>query len=237
MAPHTDVQTGKPTLEEALKIIRESHCICFDVDSTVVREEGIDVLAESVGAGEAVAAWTAKAMGGDTTFQEALAARLELMKPSHQQVQACLDATPLQFSPGIPEIIKYFQEEGKDVHLVSGGFRQMINPLAEVLNIPKGNVHANNLLFNEDGSYKGFDESEPTSRSGGKPKALQSIIDSKGHSVVIMVGDGATDMEARPPAKLFIGYGGNQVREKVKAGADLWCTDFEALLKDLQRTA
>jgi phosphoserine phosphatase len=48
-----------------------------------------------------------------------------------------------------------------------------------------------------------------------------------------MVGDGATDLEARPPADGFIGYGGIVVREKVKAGADWFVTDFAELITAL----
>ena len=48
-----------------------------------------------------------------------------------------------------------------------------------------------------------------------------------------MVGDGATDLEARPPADGFIGYGGIVVREKVKAGADWFVTDFSELIAGL----
>ena len=61
--------------------------VCFDVDSTVVSEEGIDVLAEHCGAGAEVAAWTAKAMGGSVPFHEALEARLNLMKPNRPRRQ------------------------------------------------------------------------------------------------------------------------------------------------------
>lgn len=49
-----------------------------------------------------------------------------------------------------------------------------------------------------------------------------------------MVGDGATDMQARPPADLFIGYGGIVVRDAVKKGADWFITDFSDVLKILK---
>ncbi|CAM9745794.1 unnamed protein product [Discosporangium mesarthrocarpum] len=46
----------------------------------------------------------------------------------------------------------------------------MINPVADLLGIPRGNVYANNLIFSRaSGSYEGFDPEEPTSRDGGKP--------------------------------------------------------------------
>ena len=56
-------------------------------DSTLISEEGIDVLAAHCGAGEAVAAWTAKAMGGGVKFEDALAARLALIEPSRADVE------------------------------------------------------------------------------------------------------------------------------------------------------
>ena len=87
-----------------------------------------------------------------------------------------------------------------DVYLISGGFDALIFPVAEELNIPLSNVFANTLLFTEDGKYRGFDESQPTSQSGGKGKAIASILNRKQYRRVVMVGDGATDAEAAPPA-------------------------------------
>jgi len=48
-----------------------------------------------------------------------------------------------------------------------------------------------------------------------------------------MIGDGATDMEASPPADAFIGFGGNVVREKVKNGAKWFVNSFDKLLEEL----
>ena len=60
------------------------------------------------------------------------------------------------------------------------------------------------------------------------------LKETKGYKTVAMVGDGATDLEARPPADLFVGYGGVVVREKVKAGADIFVTDFGDLIAALK---
>ena len=50
-----------------------------------------------------------------------------------------------------------------------------------------------------------------------------------------MVGDGATDMQARPPADAFIGFGGIVTRDVVKEGADWFVTDFEELLEIIRQ--
>ena len=103
----------------------------------------------------------------------------------------------------------------------------MILPVAEKLLIPSHRVFANTLYYNEDGSYSSFDASFPTSRDGGKRVVVQQLIDEHGYNGVVMIGDGATDMQARPPASAFIGYGGIAVREKVKEGADWFIHDFK----------
>lgn len=127
----------------------------------------------------------------------------------------------------------------------------MIYPIADQLNISRSRVFANNLLFDDGtGDYTGFDENEPTSRSGGKRRVVEMLIVStdvsfwsghmcsrllrtaqerEGYDCVIMVGDGVTDMEARPPASLFIGFGGNVVRDAVRDKADWFVHDFATL--------
>ncbi|GMH78906.1 hypothetical protein TL16_g07972, partial [Triparma laevis f. inornata] len=209
--------------------LKSCDCVCFDVDSTVITEEGIDVLAEFLGKGEEVSAWTAKAMGGNVKFEDALEARLGLIEPSKPKILECLEKHPFELSPGVQKFIEMLHSKNVDVWLVSGGFRIMIEPIASVLNIPHENILANNILHNADGDYTGFDPEEPTSRDLGKPAALSTIQSSKGHQNIIMIGDGATDAQAKPPAVAFIGYGGVQDRDAVREKADWFVYDFEEL--------
>lgn len=170
-------------------------------------------------------------------FQDALAARLTLLQPSKESIQACLRHHPLQLTPGVQEFVQELQKQNKDVFLVSGGFRIMIEPVADMLNIPVENIVANHILFHDNGDYRDFDEKEPTSQDMGKPKALEMIQAAKGYNNMVMIGDGATDAQAKPPAKAFIGFGGVEVREKVKAVADWFVTDFGDLTKVLKSSA
>jgi phosphoserine phosphatase len=72
------------------------------------------------------------------------------------------------------------------------------------------------------GEYAGFDRDEFTSRSGGKPAAIRALRQKHALQRVVMVGDGATDLEARKEgaAALFIGYGGVVVRPNIAEAAD-----------------
>lgn len=84
------------------------------------------------------------------------------------------------------------------------------------------------------GEYAGFDVNQPTSKTGGKGEAINIIRRSfSGNVSITMIGDGATDSEACPPADNFIGYGGNVIREEVRNRAQYYITDFQQLYKDL----
>jgi phosphoserine phosphatase len=212
----------------------QADAVCFDVDSTVIGEEGIDVLADYLGQGEAVAALTRAAMDGPLPFEVALQQRLDLLQPARDQILACMQARPFHLTAGIATLVETLHACQIPVFLVSGGFRIMIEPIADQLNIPRHHIIANTILFNDAGQYRGFDTTELTSRDMGKPAALQSLYDQHHYRTMVMVGDGATDLQAKPPATSFIGFGGVVRREKVANNADWFITEFDTLTWLLQ---
>ncbi|ONK55877.1 uncharacterized protein A4U43_C10F1880 [Asparagus officinalis] len=115
-----------------------------------------------------------------------------------------------------------------------------VKPVASQLGIE--NIYANQLLFTSSGGFLGFDKDEFTSRSGGKATAVQHIrkvqefVMVHHYKTLVMIGDGATDLEARQPggADLFICYGGVQLRDTVAAKADWLVIDFKQLLTSLE---
>ena len=179
---------------EAWKAWNDATIVCFDVDSTVQLDEGIDALAAHCGCKEEVAALTRSAMGGpagpvagpsgggppggggggDGGFTGSLRARLGIIQPTLAAVEHCA-AQPLRLSPGIEELVFTLHRKGAKVCLISGGFERMIFPIAEALEIPRANVFANRLLFDEEGKFTGFDESLPTARTGGKAEVVRRL--------------------------------------------------------------
>lgn len=216
---------------EAREALKKAQIVCFDVDSTIITEEGIDELAMYCGKGSEVAALTKEAMGGSMTFQEALRRRLDIIKPSQRQIREFLKTHPSTISGGVRELIDQLRRNSAEIYLVSGGFDCLIEPVADALEIPLCNLFANKLYFHFNGSYAGFDTNQVTSKSGGKGEAIKLI---KGrfnsNKVVAMVGDGMTDLEACPPADIFIGYGGNAIREEVQKRATYYVTNFADIL-------
>jgi len=174
-------------------------------------------------------------MRGGMTFREALKKRLELIKPDASMIAQYILENPPRLSVGIEELIAQLHARGVAVFLVSGGFQSIIEPVATELGIPHQNIFANQLKFYFNGQYAGFEENQPTSNQDGKARVVQFLKQKFAYQRVIMVGDGATDLAACPPADAFIGYGGNQIREKVKSAAPWFVYSFHDLVEELQR--
>jgi phosphoserine phosphatase len=220
--------------EQVLEALRTAQAVCLDVDSTVSPDEGIDVLSSFAGVSSQVAEITRSAMEGHLPFHAALIARLELIRPSQEMLARCLKAHPPSLNPGVLELVQLLQAQGTHVYLVSGGFEPLILPLAAQLGIPASKVFANVFHFDADGGYAGFDLQRPTAQAGGKAAVLLRLKRLHGYFPLIMIGDGATDLEARPPADYFVGFGGVVVREKVRREADWFITDFTELVEALR---
>jgi len=165
-----------------------------------------------------------------------LFAGLAIIEPSRGQILDCLEKHPLKTSPKIPELIDTLKARGTDVYFVSGGFRIMIEPLAESLGVPVSNIVANTIFFDEEGSYTGFCKDEPTSADQGKPKAVQMLKEKHGYETVVMVGDGATDAQAKREgaADAFLGFGGIADRDAVREKADWFVYDFGEVVEMLR---
>jgi len=133
--------------------------------------------------------------------------------------------------------MNHLKAHNKQIYLISGGFHSLIDPIAQELDIPINNLFANKLFFDYNGNYGGFDTAQPTSHSGGKGEAIIQIRNFNGSQLqtdrmlkIIMIGDGATDLESAPPADYFIGYGGNVIRENVREKSTYFVSDFQQLI-------
>ncbi|CAD6205637.1 GSCOCG00009941001-RA-CDS [Cotesia congregata] len=219
---------------EDIKIIwKNADAVSFDVDSTVIQEEGIDELAKFCGKGDQVTELTKKAMQGNMTFQQSLTVRLNIIRPSLEQIKQFIKIHPPKLTPGIKELVDKLHEKNKKVFLISGGFRCLISPVATRLNISQDNIFANRLLFNFAGEFGGFDENELTAKSGGKAQVIKRLKDNYNFKTIVHIGDGATDLEACPPADAFVGFGGNVVRDTVKNGSRWFVYDLNQLKEAL----
>ncbi|BAQ16779.1 HAD-IB family phosphatase [Methyloceanibacter caenitepidi] len=194
--------------------------VCFDCDSTLSRVEGIDELARRAGAETEVAPLTAAAMAGELALDAVYGKRLDLVRPDRAAVEWLAKLYVEKMVPGAVESVQTLRGAGTDVHIISGGLRQAILPLADTLGVPVANVHAVDVMFGGNGAYVDFDRDSPLARPGGKAEVCR-LLGSNERSVAL-VGDGATDLEAREAGAYVVGFGGVVVRDTVKLRADIF---------------
>lgn len=221
------------TCREVKQILRLADCVTFDVDSTVCTDEGIDELASFLNRGQEVGELTRMAMEGKVTYAESLRRRLEIIRPSSEDIQRFKEQNGIHFSPGIEALVIRLRDLRVPVYLITGGFYDLVDDVAQLLGVPKENVFANRILFDKDGKYNGFDSNQLTSRDTGKAEVIAELKKKHDYKRLVHVGDGMTDASACPPADAFIGYGGNQVREKVRLVSKWYVMDFREMLDEL----
>ncbi len=191
--------------------------VVFDCDSTLSAIEGIEDLA-GPHQGE-IARLTRAAMNGEVPLEEVYGRRLEIIRPSRQQVEALAGRYWERRIPGAESVVHRLQEAGIMVRVVSGGIRQAVLPFARRLGLAAGAVAAVDLRFSSDGAYAGFDTASPLARTGGKRRIIEQWRELL-PAPVMLVGDGATDLEARPAVDLFVAFAGVLQNPAVLARAD-----------------
>ena len=192
--------------------------VFFDVDSTLVTIEGIDVLAKG---NPEIVRLTEAAMNGEIPLDAVYGKRLEIIQPTRAEVEALGQRYIESLVDGAEETIGTLQNAGVDVHLVTAGIAQAIAPLAAKLNIAPRAVHAVGLDFDPSGNYVDFDRRSFLARPGGKELVVRAIL-SRAKGKAAFVGDGVSDLETKDVVDLFIGFGGVAVRERVRREAHVF---------------
>jgi len=202
--------------------------IAFDCDSTLSAIEGIDELAGE--RREEIVALTRRAMEGELALEEVYGARLALLLPSLVELERVGRLYVERCLPHARELCAALRALGKRVCIVSGGLRRALDELARVLGVVDEDLFAVDTRHDAAGAYLDFDRASPLARSGGKLEVLAALA--RAGAPVALVGDGATDLEARPAVARFVAFGGVARRAAVFAAADETCDrpDLAALL-------
>ncbi|GAB2022932.1 phosphoserine phosphatase SerB [Pseudolactococcus yaeyamensis] len=165
--------------------------LVMDVDSTLIQEEGIDLLGEIAGSGAEIADITSCAMNGELDFAEALAARVALLKGLPETVFAEV-RKQIHFTEGAHDLVEALQANGWKVGVVSGGFHETVDDLARELGLDY--VRANHLEI-VDGRLTGKTTGDVVTK-GVKLASLKKWAVELGLelSQTVAMGDGANDL-------------------------------------------
>lgn len=203
--------------------------VVIDVDSTLCGVEGIDWLAsrKSAAVRTEVAALTERAMNGEIALDSVYGHRMKVVAPGRGDLEALGAEYEKAMVPGAKEAIRRMQAAGVDVHLLSGGLLPAIRRVARKAGVPDGNVHAVDVSFDDAGGYASFDEASPLTTQSGKREVVSSL---KLKRPSLIVGDGATDAEARAAVDAFAVFTRFVRRDAAVAQADYVLSSFEEIL-------
>ena len=188
--------------------------VVMDVDSTLIQQEVIELLAAKVGVVEEVVAITSAAMAGELDFEASLKARVALLAGASAEILNEV-RTEIRLTPGARTLVKTLQKLGHEVAVVSGGFTSVIEPLLQELGI--SNYRANSLEI-VDGKLTG-NITGPVIDRAAKATALRDFAKQTGVAIeqTIAIGDGANDLDMIAAAGLGIAF---NAKPAVKAAAD-----------------
>ena len=188
--------------------------VVMDVDSTLIKQEVIELLGAKAGVQSEIAKITEAAMRGELDFEASLRARVALLKGLPESVLVDVQSE-ITLTPGARTLVRTLKKLGHHIALVSGGFEPVIAPLAAELGID--HMRANNLEI-ADGKLTGALVGPVIDRAG-KATALRHFAAE--HNIdleqTIAIGDGANDLDMIAIAGMGIAF---NAKPAVKAAAD-----------------
>ncbi len=189
--------------------------VVFDADSTLLRNEVIELIADEAGRGAEVAAATEAAMRGEVDFATSLRSRVRELRgvpvEAFDRVRARVEPTA-----GATELVAAIHARGGRAAVVSGGFHEVLDTVAPALGV---DLWRANRLAVEDGALSGLVDGEIVD-AAGKAVALREWAAASGVplSRTIAIGDGANDLQMMAAAGLGLAF---NAKPAVRERADL----------------
>jgi phosphoserine phosphatase len=196
--------------------------VVFDVDSTLIQDEVIELLADFAGVREQVAEITNRAMSGELDFESSLSERVLTLRGLPESVLTDV-FQKVRVSLGAKELIDAIHEAGGRVGAVSGGFIQVLNPLAELLSLDFTRANELEVI---DGVLTGRVIGKVVDRQAKRSALIEwAAACDVDLSQTIAVGDGSNDLDMMHAAGLSVAFNAKQIVKDqanlVLAGQDL----------------
>lgn len=211
----------------------------IDFDSTLIKLETLSVLADIALEGvpdkservEALANLTERAMNGELPMEAVFKSRLDLVDASREHIERVVERLQDNVSTSFLSNKHFLQRHADRIHIVSNGFREVIEPVVQALGLRADHVHANEFVFNDTGKIIGHERENPLAREGGKASVARSLEHA---DRLIVIGDGWSDYEvyASGAAGRFYAFTENVSRPHVVELADRVAPNFDEVLYD-----
>ncbi len=216
----------------------------FDFDSTLTSVEALDVLAEITQVNnpkkeeilQEIINITNLGIDGEISFTESLEQRIKLLNAKKSDLPVLIEELKKKVSPSIERNKEFFEKFSNDIYVISCGFKEFIDPIVAIYNIPSERVFANTFEFDDDDVIVGFDAKNPLSKHNGKIACLQNL---NLEGEIQVIGDGYSDAVTKKAgvADKFFAYTENVSREKTTENADYITPNLDEFLyvNDLPR--
>lgn len=193
--------------------------VVLDVDSTLIEDEVIELIAEHAGVREEVAAVTERAMRGELDFAQSLRERVATLRGLPLTVIDEVRAR-VRVTNGVPALVRGVHERDGSIAVVSGGFHEVLDPLAAALGLDRWRA---NRLEVANARLTGYVDG-PIVDATAKREALESWSAELGVPLArtVAIGDGANDLLMMQAAGLGIAF---DAKPRVRAEADLVLPD------------
>lgn len=215
----------------------KKNCAIFDFDSTLVSIETLDFLIAKTAQDqkEEIEKITNAAMGGKMSFADSLRTRFAHIKLTKKDVENLKAEICDYITDGFKQGLAQLQGDF-DFYIISGGFLEIIFPVADELEIPRQNCFANEFIFDAE-KVIGYNAQNILAQNGGKPKIVAQILAAKSYQKIFMIGDGYTDLEvAKADSRVtFCGFGQHAARESVIKEAENFFYSAKDLISFLQK--
>jgi phosphoserine phosphatase len=192
--------------------IRALPVLLCDMDSTIIGQECIDELADLAGVGEQVKAITAAAMAGELDFEQALKARVFLLKGQSEDILSQCWHERIQINPGAKTLIATLNQLGSKTVLVSGGFDWFTSRIAEQVGFFENHANA---LQTENGTLTGEISGDVLT---GETKLVHLLRVADTPQNACAIGDGANDLWMVRAAGMGLAYCAKPVLEQSANG-------------------
>ena len=195
---------------------RKKKLLICDMDSTIIKEESLDKIAEEAGIGSAVKNITKKAMRGDLDFKDALLKRIKLLKNYPLENIFTLN-TKIHINDGAKELVKTMKSKSCVTVLISGGFSPSVSYIAKKIGFYY--YHCNNFLYKKKNGrivLNGYVQ-KPILDKNSKLDLTKSYLKKFDLTLndVISVGDGANDIDLIKNSGIGVSYKGNYILNNV----------------------
>ncbi len=209
----------------------------IDFDSTFVKGETIDELARIVlqtspkreAIISQIAEITKQGMEGRIPFSQSLSERLKLFHATKEHVNALILHLQATITDSFARNKDFFKKNSAHIYIISGGFKEVIEPVVKEFGISSDHVLANSLRFNGKEEIVGIDTKHLLAQNGGKAKAISQL---KLTGEIVVLGDGITDYEIKQQgvAHAFFAFTENVARPAVIEKADQAVSTFDEFL-------